>query len=321
MASKKISELPDFTPPLDPTAVTPVVQSGVTKKTLVQNLGPGILPMTTEFDTTTPSAPAVGLTLYTAAKAASGRVAWNGPSNVSTSVQSMLATNKIALWSAQGNSNGTHQAGGIGLIGRGSFVFGVPPVTRTVVANSTDILAAKRLGFVANTDLSLGRTGVHSGAMQYCLRDGFEYVCRFGRAAAGTTSNSSTFSIGMKATITTASLNSQDNSTASIVVRQDGQSVPFLYYNNGAGWYSKVGADLSNFPTTSVNDAIYEFRIFCAPNATQIDLRFENITTGVVETRVINTLLPAQDILFNPMIFLSLSKGIDLISMYVETDN
>lgn len=81
----------------------------------------------------------------------------------------------------------------------------------------------------------------------------------------------------------------------------------------------------SSFPARTTTD-VYELTIFCAPNDTQVTVRVNNLTTGSTDTRVLTSSIPAQTtfLTFHANVNnggTASAVGIDVIGMYIETDN
>jgi hypothetical protein len=79
-----------------------------------------------------------------------------------------------------------------------------------------------------------------------------------------------------------------------------------------------------NFPATTPG-AVYEARIYCAPNGAAIGYSLERLNTGVLVEGSAAADIPAGGILLSPQIWMNNGVGagvvaISVVSQYSETD-
>lgn len=335
----KISELPAATLPLTGTETMPVVQGGVTKKVALVDIDTDPLEMTAL--STVPPAPPSGVSLYAVAKANRTRPNWIGPSGVDTGVQSLIAANKVALWSAGGNSTtGFNNASAPGLV-LVNFGHTATGAASRSVATTNLFTSTRRLGFVCPSGLG-SQAGTRHNIAQFNFVTGFEYIARFGVSSFGSGSGGNFF-IGFTSD---ANVAFTGNTTSA------GQGFGLFYSRNtSTGTFTTQftmfdgGGGIANTPVenpfTTANADLMELR-FHIP--TQIDdqlpevyARLENLSTGqvIIDTRLsyVNVFAGNGDpiawsktMLMGPHVttWNGLGNGtgfaLDLVSQYIETD-
>lgn len=245
-----------------------------------------------------------------------------GPSGLFTTLQPFLGRNKVVRWNPIGNANTTPIADGLV----------APTVTGTGTARNvatTNMLTwMKRLGYVSAAGAG-SSAGPRSTALQFGLGNGagiggFTYVCRFGISDAATVANSRFFVglIGSGAVIGNVNPSTLTNFFG--VGCDNGATSMSMMWNDGAGaaTTSALGA---NFPSQTLSADVYELTMFSAPNSGVVGWRVERLNTGDVASGTISSDLPAGNQLLAPQIWrnngaTALAVGIDLVGLYIETD-
>ena len=97
-----------------------------------------------------------------------------------------------------------------------------------------------------------------------------------------------------------------------------------VLYNDATGTATAVDLGV-NFPANGLSSDTYELTLYCSPNDSAVNYRVENQQNSTVSTGTINTNLPASTTLLGFQAYRSnnataLAVGIDLVSLYVETN-
>ena len=235
--------------------------------------------------------------------------------------QPFMARKSIGCWSPIGNSTTVPIADGI------AAPTGSSATARTT-ATTNLFTSMRRLGYVGATSAG-SSTGPRLNVLQYWRGNavnlgGFMLVIRFGVSDAATVAQSRTF-VGMCG-VTTALSNANPSTFTNIVgVGNDStQTTLRILYNDASGTASSIDLG-ANFPSNTLSTDIYELVLFCEPNSSVINYRVERLNTGHVATGTLTTDLPANTQLLAPQLWrnngsTALAVGIDLISLYIETE-
>lgn len=267
-----------------------------------------------------PSVPVSGLTTY--AKDIGGRqmLAQLGSSGVSYSYQPFLARNKIALFQANGNATTSTIIGAVAPTASGT-------ATTRNVATTNFFTWIKRIGYVSATTGNAS-SGARSAVAQYGMgaagRGGFHFVARFGISDAVLVPGARLY-VGMIAG-TGVIGNSDPSALTNIIgVGLDAADTTLqIVHNDGAGTATKINLGAS-FPE-STNTDFYELALYCAPGSVVIDYQVTNLSTNTMASGQITTNIPAVNQLLAWQIWrhnvaTGLAVGVDISSVYVETDN
>jgi hypothetical protein len=248
--------------------------------------------------------------------------AFVGPSGLDSILQPGLARNKVGYWTPIGNATTVPLAFGI------AAPSGTGTATARNVATTRLFTSVKRLGYVsAGTAGSLA--GARLAAAQFWLGNaaglgGFTLIARFGASDAATVAGARQF-VGFS-TATGAPTNVDPSSLANIIgVGHDtGDSNLFIMHNDSSGTATRVALGV-NFPANTLSVDLYELALFAAPNGSTVGYRVERLNTGNVATGTIATDLPTNTTLLAIQMWRSnnataLAVGLDLVSLYIETD-
>lgn len=273
-------------------------------------------------DVATPSTPTGAVVMF--GRNVAGRVlpAFVGPSGLNSILQPSFARNKIGYWAPIGNSTGLPLADGIA----------APTSTGTATARNvatTNLLTSmRRLGYVS-TAVAGNSCGARLAVLQFWRGNGaglggFTLVTRFGVSDAAIVANSRMF-VGMQAA-TTAIGNVEPTTLLNIVGVGCNAGVTnlFIMHNDGAGAATTIDLG-ANFPSQTLSTDVYELALFCAPNGANIGYRVERLNTAFVASGTITTDMPANTQLLAPQLWrnngaTALAVGLDLMSLYIETD-
>jgi len=280
--------------------------------------------------TGTPSTPASGyLSIFARTIANRQLIAQVGPSGLSSTLQPILARNKIGYWDPPGNATTVP----------GVFGFTAPTAVGTATTRSVAVtnLASRmrRLGYVSSTTAG-SLAGHYVGAAQFSCGSGandgsgFFYVVRWVPSDAATVSGERNF-VGL--TSATAAPTNVDPSTLTncIGVGQQATDATQLYlFYGGSAAQTPIALGATNFPGSTLSTTAFELAIF-APNSTANTYYYEvtNISTGVLTTGNVSggsTVVPQNATLLAHRAWTcnnatALACGIDICSVYVETDN
>lgn len=268
---------------------------------------------------TTPPTDSVKLWARVAARTA---LAMKGPSGLDTSLQPHLGGNRIGVWLPPGNATTVPLADGI------AAPTGTGTATARSVATTSLATAMRRLGYVsAATAGSLA--GARLAAAQFFRGDatakgGFHLRIRFVCSDAATVAGARTY-VGLAAA-TGAPTNVDPSSQVNILgVGCDTADSTFsVMSNDGAGTATKVALG-ANFPANTLSADAYELELFCPSGGGDVRYRVERLNTGDVASGTISSNFPASTTLLAIQLWRSnnataLAVGIDLCSLYIETD-
>lgn len=281
---------------------------------------------------TTVTAPeANNLSLFAQKKAGRMMLSQVGPTGFDTLMQPHFATNRIGYWAAPGNATTVPLAFGLAApTANGS-------ATQRAVATTNIFTRCRRLGYLGAASAN-SVAGYRNGAAQFTTgsaRDGeggFFYLHKFG-ISNGTPPNPTMF-IGLN-TITGAPTNVAPNTTNSfgIGLAPGSNNLQVCYGGSTAQPRIDLG---SSFIANTSNDTIFEVSIFSprsVANASNTIIYYSvvkmNATTTVSNTGMIeggSTILPSNTTLLGLQSWRSPSSAatavaLDLISLYIETDN
>jgi hypothetical protein len=271
-----------------------------------------------DYTTTVPATPATGVTLFSKFRAGRCMAAQVGPSGLQYSMQPSLFAQKIAWWSAQGNSSSAASTYCFPASTTGNGA------SRTVTAGAF-FSALRRIGYGTGTTAG-NSAGVRCSQQMWLRGDaagvgGFFLVIRFGMSVTQTDYR---FFCGM--VNTTSALTNQDPSlnTNIIGVGCDGTDANiYIMRNDGSGTATKTDTTLTK-PTANTN--FYEFRLYCKPYDTTVYWSLEILNGGSVVEGSFTTDLPSNTTMLAPQTWCNnnaqnANVSIDLSQIYVETDN
>ena len=290
----------------------------------------GVMTLGAEFvlpEVAVPVNPGAGkVTIF--GRSIAGRIfpAFMGPSGLDSTLQPLLARNKIGYWNPQGNS----------AVLPGVFGFTAPVITgftataRNVTATNL-FTRMRRLGFVsAATAAAVGQW--RTGVSQFTLGNGaglggFTYIIRFGISDAAAIADARMFmGMGVGTLVPT---NIEPSTLVNVIGIGCGaaDTTLSLYYGGSAAQTPiALGA---NFPANTRNVDMYELALFAAPNSTTVQYEVTRLNTGHVVKGTLSgaagTVLPAATTLLGPWGYrtnnaTALACAIDVASAYIETD-
>lgn len=246
-----------------------------------------------------------------------------GPSGLDTSLQPLLARNKVAWANPQGNGT-VIAAVGITLTATGT-------ATGANVDTTNIHNAIRRLEYAVTTAAATAVAGWRGPANQYWIGNpanqlgGFFMVCRFGRsrgvAANATLRGFTGFSSQ------TAAPGDADPSTSfsnMIGVGCDAADTNYhIMHRTGTGVATKVDTGFAK--AVSDTAEMYELAMFTPPSDNDVWVQFTRLSDGATFTHTISTNLPTDTTLLSPRGHYSVGGtsaviGYALASLYIETD-
>lgn len=271
-----------------------------------------------------PGSPATD-TVRVFGKKVGGRMlpAFIGPSGLMTSIQPMLAMNKVAWASPNGNSTTISQVG-IALSATGT-------ATAANVATTNVHTAQRRLEYAVTTAAATAVAGFRSAAAQFfrgtAPLGGFFYVCRFGPSRGAAANATKRMFVGLSSlTAAPTDVEPSTTETNAIGVGCDAANANLqIIHRTGSGAATKIDLGSSFAKSASDNTQAFELCLFCAPGGSSVTYAVTNMATGDVATGTISTSLPASTTLLAPRGWISVGGtssviGISLIGLYIETD-
>ena len=281
--------------------------------------------MTMEMGTAAPATPASGkAVLFARNKGNLAMAGLRGPSGLDFLLQPFLGGNAVALWAPVGNTN-SNSVSAFGML--------APSFTGTVTQRNVNVTgnmltAAKRTGCVSaatagSSVLIRSQVGGQYSRGSAAGIGGFRAVFRWGCSDAATVAGARTF-VGMSAT----SFSNIDPSSMVNMVgvgTDNGDSTFSIMHNDDTGTATKIPLG-ANFPDHTLSQDLYELVLTCAPNAASIGWEVTRLNTGDTARGEITTNLPNSTSSLNPSFnrnnnATALAVGIDLVRLYIETDN
>jgi hypothetical protein len=270
-----------------------------------------------QYTSTPPAAPTAGSTLFTEFRTGRRMAAQRSPVGQPYIFQPGLFCGKASLWQARGNVTT------VDLWGFTNTVAGTATIRTVATTNlSTSI---RRVAFVtaAAIDSSAGTRNVNLTYWQGNAAGlgGFFYATRF--IISQTNANVRWF-VGLSAT--GGALASANPTTLFNLVGfsiDSAQTTVRFINNDGAG--AATATDLgASFPATTTT-AVYEARLFCAPNTTEIFYSLERFDSAALAEGSVTTNIPANTTLLSPQIWINTGAtatavAIDVSYQYIETD-
>lgn len=279
------------------------------------------------LNSTADTPPASGVKLFYKNLASRNMPSFVGPSGLDFSVQPFLARNKIGLWNPPGSS--TTVPGVMGIATPSALG---TATTRATTATSM-ATRAMRLGYVSTT--SAGAVcGIRALHANWTIGTGtglggFTTVIRWVISDAAPVAGARMF-VGMH--VGTGNPTSADPAGLVNCVGVAQLSTSNNLHIVHAGSTTQPPIDLGpNFPADGGTVNLYELALFNSPfSNTQVGYRVLRVNTGDVADGVLvktaGTQLPSSSTMLGFRAFRSnnasaLAVGIDIVSVYIETDN
>lgn len=297
---------------------------------LIQN-SPVLLPDGGEITlpyVATPAVPAADkLNLFAGRNASRMLPRFIGPSGLDVTLQPLVATNKIAWWNPPGNA--TTVPGVLGI----AAPTAVGTATARNVAATSLATRARRLGYVsAATAGSL--SGHYSATAQFTIGasggiGGFFYVCRFVVSDAAAVSGARMF-VGLRNAVaapTNVEPSSGQTNMVGVAQISTSNNLQIVYGGSAAQTAIDLGA---NFPANTLSADLYELALFAPPDTQVVYYQVTRVNTGQTAegtlSGTVSTVIPAASTFLAHAAWrcnnaTALAVGIDVVSVYIETDN
>lgn len=281
-------------------------------------------------DTTAPPAPSSGyVSIFGRTIANRNMTAQIGPTGLSTALQPFLARNKVGYWDPSGNSATVP----------GIFGILAPTTVGTATARTVAVTSLstrmRRLGYVSAATAGSLAGGYTTAAQFTCGSgsadgSGFFYVVRWIPSDAATVSGERNF-VGLSSSVAAPTNVDPSTLTNTIGVGQQATDATQLYlFTGGSSAQTPVALGATNFPGATLSTVAYELAIF-APNSVANTYYYQvtNISTGALTTGTLSggaIVIPQNATLLAHRAWTcnnatALACGIDVCSIYIETDN
>lgn len=273
----------------------------------------------------TPAAPAAdGLKLFGRKVGGRAMPAFMGPSGLDSTLQPLLACNKVGMFLPNGNGTAGTQWG-VSYSSNGT-------ATTASVATTNHYTYARKIEYLVTTASATAVAGFRGAALQWTLGGpsaglgGFHSIYRWGPATGVATATTRAFA-GMRGS--TAVPSDVDPSTLTNICGMGWDSgdanIQFLH-NDGSGTATKIDLGAS-FPRPTVDrSSLYEIALFAPPGTPQI-LHYEviDLVSGASASGSVTTDIPAATQLLTPYSYFSVGGtssviGMAVISHYIESD-
>ncbi len=276
----------------------------------------------------TPAVPAADkLNLFAGRKANRMLPRFIGPSGLDVTLQPLVGSNKIAWWNPPGNA--TTVPGVLGI----AAPTAVGTATARNVAATSMATRSRRLGYVsAATAGSL--SGHYATTAQFTIGalggiGGFFYVCRFVVSDAAAVSGARMF-VGLRNAVaapTNIEPSSGQTNMVGVAQLSTSNNLHIVYGGSTAQTAIDLGA---SFPANTLSADLYELALFAPPDTQVVYYQVTRMNTGDVATGTLSgavgTVIPAATIFLAHTAWrcnnaTALAVGIDVVSLYIETDN
>ena len=248
-----------------------------------------------------------------------------GPSGLDTSLQPILARNKVGMLTPSGN------AATVTTMGAYTAPTAVGTATARSVSTASLFGRMRRIGYVSATAAgSLASVRVAAGQITVggAAGAGFFKVIRFGISDAVLVSGARTF-VGVSSNTAAATNVEPSTLTNSIGVGAGAADTNLKIFYGGST--AQVPIDLgANFPSNTTNTDVYELTLFAPPNTADVHYEVTRLNTGHVAAGTLTgnggVALPSTTTLLTYLQAWrsnnagTTAVGLDIMSDYIETD-
>jgi hypothetical protein len=278
-------------------------------------------PIAGEYTSTNPSTPSAGSALFSRYRAGRNTLATVGRSGFVHEMQSGLFSKKTYFISWQGNTTGNTTG-----FNQSSTSSQGTGTARNVTTGASLAESMRRIAYVSATTAG-SNCGIRNGAQLWYTGDGagrggFFYVCKF---IIDTPQTDMRFFIGLQAS--TSAMSNVDPSTLINIAGfgiDSGQTTVRFLHNDASG--NATTTDLgANFPATTAN-AVYEARMYCAPNTSTIYYSLERFDSAQFAEGSASSDIPSNTTLLQQIA--SMNNGttaaavaLGLVHIYIESEN
>lgn len=269
----------------------------------------------------TPTTPSGGAKLYSRDLAGRQMLGQIGPTGLGLGLQPFLARTRVGHWNWPGG-NTTALADGI----PAPSVVGTPQIRTPASTNL--FTSMRRIGYQSAASAG-SLASVRSGVAQFWRGNaaglgGFFLAFRFGASDPATVAGAREF-VGLSTATGAATNVEPDTLVNSVGVGQLSTSSNLHVIHNDVGGTATT-IDLGvNFPADTLSVDMYELILFAAPNSSEIKYRVERLGTSHVATGSVSSNIPSTTTFLAIQAWrcnnaTALAVGLDLVSLYIETD-
>lgn len=247
-----------------------------------------------------------------------------GPAGLDTSLQPLIARNKVSWANPAGNSTTVSYTGMDAFTVTGT-------ATAANIATTNIHTSMKRVESLVTVAATTAVVGFHSTATQYYRGGsglgGFFIVFRFGPATGNAANSTRRMFCGL-GSITGAPTDANPSSNidnALGVCCDSGDTNWQFVHRTGTGTATKSNMGGTYPKSATDRTSMYELVMFCAPGGTSVTMEFNILGTTNSISYTASTTLPATTTLLAPRLTASVGGtssviGMALASMYIETD-
>lgn len=245
-----------------------------------------------------------------------------GPSGLDTSLQPLLARNRVG-W-AQPTGNGTT----VNYMGFAATAAGT--ATAANVATTNTHTAMRRVDYLVTTAATTAVAGVRGSANMFFRGTaggklgGWHLVIRGGPATGQAANATRRAFLGMRPTAAHTDANPSGLANVLGVGADSGDTNYQFMHRTGTGTVVKFDTGISK-STTADRTKMFELAMFAPPGGSYVDMEFTDLDTGAVASYRADTSLPTATTLLAPDIYYSVGGtsavvGVSIVSIYIETD-
>lgn len=272
----------------------------------------------TEYTTTSPAAPATGITPFARKRTGQTLLAVKGLLGSAAEQQPHFGFKRVALLEVNASGTGGNTVMGMPLptlVGSSSFTSPASTNIKTQVVRQQQF-STTTAGLAASIRSSLANLWRGNAAGL----GGFYFSMKFAIPAnfAG-----SLFYAGLTASTSAIAATAAPSSQVNIIgVGQDaGDTTLQIMYNDAAGTATKINTSIAISTA-----ALYCLRVYCAPNQSTVYISFEDIGAGTVFETNTTTDLPANTTFLTWILHIANNAtasncAIEMVQVYSETDN
>ncbi|MFA9261807.1 MAG: hypothetical protein ACEQSB_00405 [Undibacterium sp.] len=255
--------------------------------------------------------------------------AFVGPSGMDATLQPFQGTNKIGSWNPAGNS-------AVAPVVDGFLAFtALGTATTRSVATTNMITRLRRMGYVT-TAATAGLLCGHYGTIaQFTIGTGaglggFHYICRFVPSDLAAVAGARMF-VGLRAAVA-APLNIEPSSGQinMIGIAQISTSNNLQIVFGGSAAQAPIDLGV-NFPANGLSTAAYELALFASSGNGNVGYKVTRLDTGQIASGTLTAATAGTQLPLNTTLLThaawrcnnatALACGLDIVQIYMETDN
>lgn len=288
----------------------------------------GNIPESIDLTSATATTPAAGtVRMFRNDQGGRQMLAFMGPEGANAPVQPFMANRKYGFWNPSGNSSSSP-----GIVGFAVLTALGTATTRNFFSTNF-ITRLRRIGYVSAASAG-SFAGHYSLVRQFTIGTGtqglggFHYVCRFVPSDAANVAGARMF-VGMREAVAAPTNVEPDTLTDLIGVAQLSTSNNLhLVYGGSA---TQTAIDLgASFPANGASTAAYELQLFAPSGAQTVGWMVTRLDTGDTVSGILSgtvgTAIPLGTTGLNHAAWrcnnaTALACGLDIVQVYIETDN